>query len=130
MDAQDWVEILLRAYTRFGDVFMEDCGSSEPAYYCADEQPWTLDAGSVHLAFEQLRESEEVTATNVREVVAWNDDHVPEGLTLRGLGLQTHHADSYLKTRLPRSGTYTASSADGAAGGGLRPSGTDAVTRF
>lgn len=30
-----------RAYTRFGDFFMEDC--AEPLYYCPDDQPWTLD---------------------------------------------------------------------------------------
>lgn len=46
------------------------------------------------------------------EVVAWNDDHVPEGLTVRGLGLQTHHADSHLLARLPRSGTYTVTITD------------------
>jgi len=40
------------------------------------------------------------------EVVAWNDDFAYEGLGVRGLGLQTHHADSYLRARIPRSGTY------------------------
>lgn len=40
------------------------------------------------------------------EVVAWNDDYAYEGLGVRGLGLQTHHADSYLRARIPRGGTY------------------------
>ena len=30
-----------RAYTRFGNFILEDC--DEPLYYCADDQPWTLD---------------------------------------------------------------------------------------
>ncbi len=46
------------------------------------------------------------------EVVAWNDDYVPEGLTLKALGLQTHHADSYLRAKLPKSGLYFARVAD------------------
>ena len=45
-------------------------------------------------------------------VVAWNDDHVPEGLSVRALGLQTHHADSYLRTRLPTTGLYYVRVAD------------------
>lgn len=34
-------------------------------------------------------------------VVAWNDDHED-----KEMGLETHHADSYLSARLPRDGTY------------------------
>lgn len=45
-------------------------------------------------------------------VIAWNDDDVCEGLGVRGLGLLTHHADSYLRVRLPRSGTYFVRLAD------------------
>lgn len=45
-------------------------------------------------------------------VIAWNDDHVHKGLGVRGLGLVTHHADSYLRTRLPRKGTYFLQVAD------------------
>ena len=30
-----------RAYTRFGDFFLEDC--DHELYYCPEEQPWTLD---------------------------------------------------------------------------------------
>lgn len=56
-----------------GDVHLTGWADKE------SEQPWTLDAGSVHLAFEQLRESEEVTATNVREVVAWNGIEIQVG---------------------------------------------------
>ncbi len=40
-------------------------------------------------------------------VLAWNDDHVQkEGTLHRDMGILTHHADSYLSTRLPRDGTY------------------------
>ena len=46
------------------------------------------------------------SSTRRANVVAWNDDFVHEGLGVRGLGLQTHHADSYLTTKLPKSGTY------------------------
>lgn len=46
------------------------------------------------------------------EVVAWNDDCAQEGLGVRGLGLQTHHADSYLRAKLPESGTYLVRVAD------------------
>jgi len=31
-----------RAYARFGDSFVEDCGD-DPNTYCPDDQPWTLD---------------------------------------------------------------------------------------
>jgi hypothetical protein len=34
-------------------------------------------------------------------VLGWNDDHED-----RGAGLDTHHADSYLRTRLPEDGVY------------------------
>lgn len=40
------------------------------------------------------------------DVLAWNDDHAHEGLGVRGLGLQTHHADSYLRVKLPKKGVY------------------------
>lgn len=32
-----------RAYTRFGNFFMEFCGGSWEGFYCPDDQPWTLD---------------------------------------------------------------------------------------
>ncbi|OPZ82150.1 MAG: putative subtilase-type serine protease precursor [bacterium ADurb.Bin429] len=35
------------------------------------------------------------------KVVAWNDDHED-----KGMGLQTHHADSYLTATLPTTGAY------------------------
>jgi hypothetical protein len=35
------------------------------------------------------------------QVLEWNDDHVD-----RGSGLLTHHADSYLRAQLPKSGDY------------------------
>lgn len=42
------------------------------------------------------------------EVLAWSDDHVLKERHLHrdAAGLLTHHADSYLVTRLPRDGTY------------------------
>ncbi len=41
------------------------------------------------------------------KVIAWNDDHDnPES------GLQTHHADSYVMTKLPATGSYTVSITD------------------
>jgi hypothetical protein len=45
-------------------------------------------------------------------ILAWNDDHMVEGLGVRGLGLQTHQADSYLQATLPRRGLYTVEIAD------------------
>jgi len=39
-------------------------------------------------------------------VIAWNDDEARPGLGVRGLGLQTHHADSYVVAKLPKRGTY------------------------
>ncbi len=40
-------------------------------------------------------------------VLAWNDDHEhKEQFLHRDMGLITHHADSYLRARLPRSGIY------------------------
>ena len=41
------------------------------------------------------------------KVVAWNDDYMPkDGHLHRDMGLLTHHADSYLKARLPTDGVY------------------------
>jgi hypothetical protein len=42
------------------------------------------------------------------KVLHWNDDHVlkDEHLHMDRLGLVTHHADSYLTTQLPDSGSY------------------------
>ncbi len=41
------------------------------------------------------------------QVLQWNDDYTDKaGHLHRGQGLLTHHADSYLKTRLPEDGTY------------------------
>lgn len=39
-------------------------------------------------------------------VLAWNDDRARPGLGVRGLGLQTHHADSYVRAKLPKKGIY------------------------
>jgi len=44
------------------------------------EQPWTLDAGSVHLSFVNLRSGEEISATNVREVIAWDGIRIESGV--------------------------------------------------
>jgi hypothetical protein len=47
--------------------------------------------------------------TNAKgETVAWNDDFVRKepGFLYTGDGLVTHHADSYLRTELPKDGTY------------------------
>jgi len=46
------------------------------------------------------------------QIVAWNDDAPRPGDGVRGLGLQTHGADSYLRAKLPRSGTYVVQVAD------------------
>ena len=42
------------------------------------------------------------------KVVAWNDDHVlkEKHLHVDGVGLMTHHTDSYLLARLPETGIY------------------------
>ena len=40
------------------------------------------------------------------KVIAWNDDETHAGLGVRGLGLQTHAADSYVLAKLPGRGTY------------------------
>ena len=42
------------------------------------------------------------------KVLRWNDDHVlkEKHLHVEGLGLLTHHADSYLTAELPGKGTY------------------------
>lgn len=53
------------------------------------------------------------------QVLAWNDDHGDrEGVLQRDLGLLTHAADSYLRVRLPREGTYFLSLADAQHHGG------------
>jgi len=40
-------------------------------------------------------------------VLAWNDDHMDkDGHLHRDMGFITHHADSYLRVKLPRSGFY------------------------
>ncbi|NIA14199.1 MAG: hypothetical protein GWP08_08960 [Nitrospiraceae bacterium] len=41
------------------------------------------------------------------QVLEWNDDYVDkDGYLYRGAGLLTHHADSYLRARLPEDGVY------------------------
>jgi len=41
------------------------------------------------------------------QVVAWNDDHeYKDGFLHTDMGSLTHHADSYLRARLPRNGKY------------------------
>jgi len=46
-------------------------------------------------------------------VLQWNDDHEDkEGYLYRDAGLFTHHADSYLRARLPQDGVYCVSLAD------------------
>ncbi|MFV1958509.1 MAG: PPC domain-containing protein [Planctomycetota bacterium] len=45
-------------------------------------------------------------------VIAWNDDYPHRELGVRGVGLQTHDADSYLRARLPRGGVYYIRMAD------------------
>ena len=46
-------------------------------------------------------------------VLAWNDDYVrKEGYLHKGLGVITHHADSYLLARLPKDGVYYVHLAD------------------
>ena len=47
-------------------------------------------------------------------VIAWNDDvkRVDPGFLHPDMGLQTDHADSYLRARLPKSGAYYVSVAD------------------
>jgi len=52
-------------------------------------------------------------------VVAWNDDcEHKDGFLHRDMGTLTHHADSYLRARLPRKGTYTVQLADTRGHGG------------
>jgi hypothetical protein len=52
-------------------------------------------------------------------VLEWNDDHTDkDGHLHRGMGCLTHHADSYLRVRLPRDGIYHAHLADAQRHGG------------
>ena len=52
-------------------------------------------------------------------VLAWNDDYMLKQEHLhKGMGLLTHHADSYLLTRLPEDGTYYVHLADAQEHGG------------
>jgi hypothetical protein len=54
------------------------------------------------------------------QVLAWNDDHVVKESHLHKnmMGLNTHHADSYLHAKLPRQGTYYVHLADSQHHGG------------
>jgi hypothetical protein len=53
-------------------------------------------------------------------VVAWNDDRAhKEGYLHTDMGVLTHHADSYLRTRLPADGTYFVQVTDAQSQGGL-----------
>ncbi len=53
------------------------------------------------------------------QVLEWNDDHEhKDGYLHRDAGLLTHHADSYLRVRLPKSGEYRVSLADSQRHGG------------
>ena len=52
-------------------------------------------------------------------VVAWNDDYEhKDGYLHTAMGVQTHDADSYLRTRLPADGVYYAQVADAQSHGG------------
>jgi hypothetical protein len=52
-------------------------------------------------------------------VIAWNDDSErKEGDLYLDLGMLTHHADSYLRTKLPASGDYVVQVSDAQAHGG------------
>lgn len=52
-------------------------------------------------------------------VLAWNDDHQDRQSFLhRDMGLITHHADSYLRAKLPRSGVYFIRLSDSQSHGG------------
>ena len=52
-------------------------------------------------------------------VLEWNDDHVEKaGYLHKGTGLLTHHADSYVKARLPKDGVYYVQLADTQSHGG------------
>ena len=52
-------------------------------------------------------------------VVAWNDDHMQRDATLHpDPGLLTHHADSYLRAKLPADGTYCVQVSDAQQAGG------------
>jgi hypothetical protein len=52
-------------------------------------------------------------------VLRWNDDHMDkEGHLHRDMGLLTHHADSYLRVKLPTDGVYFAHLADSQHQGG------------
>lgn len=42
-------------------------------------QSWTIDAGSVHLSFENLLTADQITTTNVRDVVAWDGIRIQMG---------------------------------------------------
>lgn len=57
---------------------------------------------------------------NQGEVLAWNDDYVVKESHLHKdmMGLITHHADSYLKATLPKTGTYYVHLADAQNHGG------------
>lgn len=47
------------------------------------------------------------------KVLAWNDDNLQkEGHLHRDMGFLTHHSDSYVRTRLPKDGTYYVHIAD------------------
>ncbi len=53
------------------------------------------------------------------EVIAWNDDYMEkEGHLHMGMGLLTHHADSYLVAELPKNGVYRVQVSDAQHHGG------------
>ncbi|HUU01855.1 MAG TPA: DUF4091 domain-containing protein [Myxococcota bacterium] len=64
LGAEDFVrQQVRRAYSRFGDLFYEDCQASDESYYCPDDQPWTLDENVLLDARRQVAQKiEELTA--------------------------------------------------------------------
>ena len=53
------------------------------------------------------------------KILEWNDDYMEkDGHLHRGTGWMTHHADSYLRARLPRDGVYYVRLADARGHGG------------
>jgi len=76
-----------RAYARFGDSFVEDCGD-DPNTYCPDDQPWTLDeallaevrdnvaAKVMHLLYPDEFPDPEVSGDDDDDDSAGDDDSV------------------------------------------------------
>ncbi len=68
-----------------------------------DELVAEVTARRLHSPLDSMLRVTDATGT----VLAWNDDNVKkEGHLHPDMGTLTHHADSYVHTRLPRDGTY------------------------